>query len=43
MYCPVCDRKYDSGTNQADTLEIVKNHVAEDHPDYDADWDDTSP
>lgn len=43
MNCPVCDRTYDSGTTPESTLEIVKNHVEEQHPDYDPEWWDTSP
>jgi hypothetical protein len=42
MYCPRCDRIYDGGSRSA-TLEIVKKHVAEQHPDHDPEWWDTYP
>lgn len=38
MNCPCCDRTYDSGISMDATLEMVKTHVEEQHPDYDPDW-----
>lgn len=43
MYCPRCDHKYDSLKNREATLEIVKDHVAKQHPDHDPEWWDTYP
>jgi len=42
MYCPVCDRKYDSEKSKKDTLDKVKKHVELQHPDYDPEWWDTN-
>lgn len=41
LTCPRCDRTYDSGTSAADTLAMVKKHVALQHPDHDPDWAET--
>jgi hypothetical protein len=38
MNCPRCDRTYDSGIDAEATLEMVKRHVEEQHPDHDPDW-----
>lgn len=40
MYCPRCDRPYDSHKSADETLKIVKNHVSEQHPDHDPNWAD---
>lgn len=40
MHCPRCGRTYDSGVNEEETLEMVKAHVREQHPDHDPDWAD---
>lgn len=40
MHCPACDRMYDSGVSEEKTLEIVKKHVTEQHPEYDEGWAD---
>lgn len=43
MYCPRCDRPFNSGTSQDATLELVKVHVAGQHPDHDPLWFETYP
>lgn len=43
MWCPRCDRPYDSQKSEKDTLELVKKHVAEQHPDHDPNWHETYP
>ena len=43
MYCPRCDKKFDSLVSDNATLELVKKHVAGQHPDHDPEWFETYP
>lgn len=40
VYCPRCDRPYESAKSREAALEKAKKHVAEQHPDHDPAWAD---
>lgn len=45
LYCPRCDRKYDSksGETYKRLMDRLIKHVSEQHPDHDPEWFDTFP
>lgn len=44
IYCPRCDRIFSTiKEKRVDTINRVKKHVAEQHPDHDSLWYETYP
>ena len=42
-YCPRCDRPFNLTKKGLEALDQLKEHVANQHPDYDPEWYDTYP
>ncbi|QXO14093.1 hypothetical protein SEA_ENDAVE_71 [Gordonia phage EndAve] len=45
LYCPRCDRKYESkvGESYRKLMDRLIKHVRDQHPDHDPEWFDTFP